>query len=575
MNYQGNPVSSGIAIGQVYKYIPFTAHVSRRRLEPAEIAETLERFRALKQTAAEELDSIRAMMMREGEDKAKIFSAQLEILDDEELSSGVALAVAEEHLALDWAISQVFDEFIALLSDIDDPLIRGRVMDLQDVKNRLLRCLAGVSEKNLSALPEDVIIVTHDLLPSDTAIIDRQHILGIITEIGGETSHSAIIARSYGLPAISGVPDIVSLLSDGEVVIADALSGTVTTDPFPEDIAKAKAMRQAFLSERELQRAFLPMPCATRDGKSISIGMNIGVIHPEEEAQLAYVDFIGLFRTEFLYMGADHFPSEEEQFEAYKYVLTKANGKPVTLRTLDIGGDKTLPYFQLPKEDNPFLGVRALRLCLSKPDLFRTQLRAALRASVYGDLWVMFPMVGSIRDIQAAFAAVEDAKRSLDEEQISYSSQVKYGIMVEIPSIALLAKEAAACVDFASIGTNDLCQYLSAADRQNAAVRGYYDGCIPAALRLMKQVADAFQAAGKPVSICGEMGGNPIYAPILAGLGFEKLSMSSSQLAAVKHTLSLFTAEELKTISRAVLSMTHTEEIVAYIKSRIQSVKDL
>lgn len=573
MKYYGKGVSAGIASGCIYSYTPFIPHVEFGEVSHKDISDALYKFHTLKETALNELAQIQTRLSAEYPEKAKIFSAHMEVLEDEELTDSICHKIQDNHYALDYAIDTAFNEFINLLSNAGDSLIRSRTADLKDVKNRLLRILADIPEKNLSALSENVIVVTHDLLPSETATMDREHILGIITEIGGETSHSAIIARSYGIPAILGVHDAVALLPEGETIIMNANTGEITTSPTPEQIAESEKLKKILYQKAEKQKLFLPQPCLTKDNMSIKIGLNIGDSQEKELELLKYTDYIGLFRTEFLYMNSDHMPTEEEQFQAYRKVLERANGKPVTLRTLDIGGDKTLPYFDLPREDNPFLGTRALRLCFVYPDIFKTQLRAALRASVYGNLKIMFPMVGSVEDFDRAIEVVNQVKQRMDLEQISYSRSVQFGIMIEIPSIALLAEKVAMKADFASIGTNDLCQYLSAADRMNQNVMDYYNASILAALRLIHYVAQCFSKEGKTVSVCGEMGGNIIYAPLLVGLGIHELSMSASSIASIKERLSLFTSDELSDMGKKALSFDSTESVISYMNN-MASVSD-
>lgn len=568
MKYQGNCISEGIAIGRAYTYSPVEIHITEHTIARSEVAQTLEEFQDLKRTAMQELLQLQRKLQATDPGKAKIFAAHKEMLEDEELEECICDAI-EECYTLDWAIESSFTQFIDLLSKAKDPLISARTADLLDVKKRLLRIRSGTPEKNLAKLPPDAIIISHDLLPSDTAAIDRKHVKGIITEIGGDTSHTAIIARSYGIPAISGVPQAVECLKDGEQIIMNALSGEIIYAPTPEELLAATRAKNSFMQEKEIQNQFLKRPCRTSDHVSVMTGINIGALTEEEERLLPYVDYIGLFRTEFLYMDSDHMPTEEEQYEAYRNVLEKSGGKTVTLRTLDIGGDKVLPYFELPKEENPFLGNRALRLCLDYEELFNTQLRAALRASVHGDLWIMFPMVGSISDIRRALAALEAAKRSLEKDRLPFDEETKIGIMIEIPAIAVLAEEAARYVDFASIGTNDLLQYLSAADRQNAQIVKYYHAGIPAALRLIDHVSRKFAEQGKTVGVCGEMGGDPVFAPIFAGMGIRKLSMSTSRIAAVKQVMSLFSAEELAAVKECVLARDSTEQIAAFMEAEI------
>lgn len=565
MLYHGNSVCAGYAIGPVYRYHPFEYDACESYMSEEEIPGVLERLNALRAAAEQELRDIHRRMQERDAEKAKVFLAHIEILEDEALLEELEAAITEENATLSWAISSTFDRFIRLLSKTADPLIRERTADLEDVKLRLLRLDAGLPECNLSALPEPVIVVAHDLLPSDTATIDRENVLAILTETGGPTSHTAIIARSYGIPAILAAEGITAL-SEHETVIADAVTGTVHTHPSESQLTEFSAKREAFLLQQKAEAHYLPRPCATADGRRIDVGMNIGALNAAEREQIPFCDFAGLFRTEFLYMDSDHLPTEEEQFRAYRAVLEAFDGKPVTLRTLDIGGDKTLPYFPLPKEDNPFLGNRALRLCLTHRGLFLTQLRAALRAALYGDLWLMFPMVGSLEDIRRALRALEEARLSLERDNIPYGA-CKTGIMIEIPAMALMAKEASELVDFASIGTNDLCQYLSAADRQNPEVEPYYQEALPALLRMISMVISSF--GEKPLSVCGEIGGDPRLAPVLAGLGLKKLSMSASRMAAVKCAIAKKNFAELQCIASEVLSMQTAAQIRNYLDTQL------
>ena len=405
---------------------------------------------------------------------------------------------------------------------------------MMDVRTRILRCIEEIPETNLSDLDKPVVLVTHDLMPSDTAILDPKYVKGIITEIGGPTSHSAIIARSFGIPAISGMSGACTELADGETVILDALEGYVLTGPDEADLAEFSKRYEFFRQTVEDEKTYLGKEAALPDGTRIQVMVNIGTGDGKELAAAENSDGVGLFRTEFLYMGRDKLPDEEEQFEKYKKVLETFAPNPVTLRTLDIGGDKEAECLDLPEEDNPFLGKRALRLCFDNEDIFMTQLRAALRASVYGNLKIMFPMVGGLEDVRHAKEMLKRAMNELDYEGTAWNHDVKTGVMIEIPSIALLADQLAKEVDFASIGTNDLTQYTLAADRINPSVTGYYQPYSPAVMRLIAYVAREFGKAGKDLSVCGEMGGDPIGAAALLGMGVTKLSMGASSLPAIK-----------------------------------------
>lgn len=567
MVLKGNPVSPGISVGKayIYKALSFDVHETYFEGDPA--AEKAV-FDAAVQAAETELDGLIAAFSAQDADKAKIFEAHKEILFDEEILEMVEEAILSEKKTSDFAVCGVYAEFIELLGSAKDELIAARVADLRDVRNRLIRILHGEAEKNLSVLSEPVVIVAHDLLPSDTATLDRQNVLGIITEVGGATSHSAIIANSYRIPAVLGVPDATEALKDGVLIGLDALSGLVHIDPQSDVMEELDQKNEVFQQEQAIAQQYLDKEGLTADGVHIDIGLNIGSADYLEGYK--YSDFVGLFRTEFLYMESDHQPTEEEQYKAYRKVLENMKDRPVTLRTLDIGGDKTLSYMQLPREDNPFLGKRALRLCFDNPELFKTQLRAALRASVAGQLWIMLPMVGSIDDIRRARSILDDVKAELDTQGIAYAKDVKLGIMIEIPSIAMISELAADEVDFASIGTNDLCQYLCAVDRMNPEIDSYYQSYAPAMVRTLGYIIEQFNKKGKPISVCGEMGGEILGAMLLVGLGLRKLSMSESKLAGVKAVLSKLTIAQLEDAAQKAKNFETEEQVTTYLKSLIQ-----
>jgi len=566
---KGNPVSPGIAIGKVFAYFAFSCDVFETYVEAGMEQESMQHYRDALHAASDELDAIIQSLQQENDDKYKIFEAHKEILEDEEIAEEISAAILDERAAPDYAVDKTFTAFAKLLSKAKDPLIAARSADLRDVRNRLLRILHGEKERNLSVLPENVVIVAHDLLPSDTATLNRDKVLGIVTEVGSSTSHSAIIARSYGIPAVLGVADATAVLQDGSECIVDALEGNIYIQPTEQTVAQFRQKQNAFLADTAELLQYYAKPAFLKSGERIEIGLNVGSC--ERIDAYDHVDFVGLLRSEFLYMQSDHMPTEEEQYRAYVNVIRHASGRPVTLRTLDVGGDKTLPYFSLPKEDNPFLGNRALRLCLANPDMFRTQLRAALRASAEGPLWLMFPMVGSIDDIRAAKEAVNRAKVELRQEGIPFDASIHVGIMIEIPSIALMADLAAAEVDFASVGSNDLTQYTHAADRMNAQISAYYQSFSPAMLRLLAQIFRAFDQAGKPVSVCGEMAGNPMAAVIMAGLGLRKMSMSASSISQVKRVLSRYTLAELQTLSLQAMRLPTQTEVKVLAQASIDA----
>jgi len=452
---------------------------------------------------------------------------------------------------------------------VDDPLIKERVADLIDVEKRILRNLEHKKAVNLSSLNEDVIVFAHDLLPSDTATMDKSHVKGIITEVGSNTSHAAIIARSYHIPALIGanLEFIQSIL--GKPIILDTILCEMITDYDASTRMEYQKIAKAFYDNEHLLNQYLAQKAITKDGTSIEIHLNIESDQDDALNLAPYVEGVGLFRSEFLFMKNTQFPTLTEQKDAYESVSNKLYPKPVTLRTLDIGGDKKLSYFQLPKEENPFLGKRALRLCLDNIDMFKTQIKAALLASKQ-NIQLMFPMVGSLEDIERAYQVVDACKSELKIEGLSYDEKLKLGIMIEIPSIALMSDEIAQIVDFASIGTNDLTQYLHAVDRMNSDLQDYYQNYSVALFRLLKQIQISFSHANKPLSICGELGGDPIGAPILVGLGYRKLSMSKSQVARVKSILCENTLSDLEMLAEKVLASKTHDEVLEWVKKIVK-----
>lgn len=566
---KGNPVSRGIALGKVYIYKAFKADVHESYFEAGKEDEQYQKFKDSVLIAEKELQEIVESMSEESPEKAKIFEAHQEILMDEEVEEGVKEMIYDNRAMPDYAVHEVFSDFADLLEKAKDPLIAARAADLRDVRNRVLRILKGEKESNLSNLRENCIIVAHDLLPSDTATMDRKNVMGIITQVGGATSHTAILARSYKIPALLGVSDATEVLKNGDSVIVDALQGLVLVEPEKDTVNEYQEKQVAFVKEERETSEYVDKIPLVASGERYSIGLNIGGTEPEDGFK--YVDFVGLFRTEFLYMGSEYMPTEQEQFDAYKKVLANAMGNPVTLRTLDIGGDKTLRYMEMPKEDNPFLGNRALRLCLDHKDMFKTQLKAALRASAFGPLQIMFPMVGTIDDIRAAKAVVEEVKQELRNVGIAFDEKINIGIMIEIPSIAMISDLAAKEVDFASVGTNDLTQYLHAVDRMNPAITSYYQSMSPAMFRMLGRIFCEFNRAGKPISVCGELAGEHLGALAMFGLGLRKFSMNAANIGRVKRTLSLFTKEETETIAKKVQNLETEAEVIAFLNAEVES----
>lgn len=573
MELFGQPVSPGVVIGEVMRYIPFRPKLTEEPLSAADVPGALARYDQAKTKAREELDALENKMANDP-DKAKIIAAHQDILQDPVMDEEIRSLISGQLVNPDAAVAQIYDTYAAVLRQSQNARMQERASDLQDVRLRLLRCLAGVPERNLSALPKPVIVVADDLYPSDTASLDRAHVLGIVTQVGGATSHTAIIARSYEIPAVLGVAGAMEHLSDGQTVILDAVEGKVLTEPSDEEIVAFRAKGEKVSAYLREDKAYLDAEPVTRDGVRMKVYLNIGAVNDAELAGAAHVDGCGLFRTEFLYLNSDHLPGEEEQYQAYRKVLQAFGSKPVTLRTMDVGGDKQLPGLELPEENNPFLGVRGLRLSLARMDLFRTQVRAALRASVHGNLKIMMPMVGALDDLLQAKAVIAEEGAALDAAGIPWNHGIQIGIMVEVPSIAMIADMVVQEVDFISVGTNDLTQYLCAADRMNPAVRPYYQAYHPAVFRVLGNLARTFAAAGKPVSVCGELAGDPLAIPVLAGLGIHKLSMNLSSVAGAKRLIRRLNLVEAKALAQEVQNLKTAEEIKARLTAFAERTKE-
>ena len=573
MQYKGNPVSKGIAIGDVYLYKPVTPEIIEKTISADTVEDAVKQYYDLRDKAQAELISIKNELESSGEpDKAKIFAAQETMLLDVTMNAGIEELIRDDLLSPECAVLKIYSKFARLLLRSKDEQIRERAADLKDLETRLYRICFGVNVQDLTSLEDDVIIVAHELLPSDTARMDRSKVLAIVTETGGDTSHTAIIARSYEIPALLGIADIMEKITDGETVIVDAVNGVLYTSPDDLMLKKYEKEREEYKKYSREVKKYLGAEPVTIDGTRIEVYLNLGSAEPAELAGSLYTDGAGLFRTEFMYMSGSTLPTEEEQFQAYRKAAIEFGERPVILRTLDIGGDKHLDCLKLPEEDNPFLGQRALRLCFEKPSVFKTQIRAILRAAKYGNLWMMFPMVGSLDDIRRAKAFVAEVENDLDREGIGYNPDVPLGIMIEIPAIAVIADIIVNEVDFASIGTNDLCQYITAVDRLNPKVSEYYQSYHPAMFRLIGLVAEVFNAAGKPISVCGEMGGEAKAAAVFIGLGIRKLSMSLSSVPEIKKLITGLTLTKAKTLVNGLVDCTTADDVELYIK---EELKDL
>ncbi|WP_228724996.1 phosphoenolpyruvate--protein phosphotransferase [Caproicibacter fermentans] len=568
---QGNPVSEGIAIGKVMRYEPFVPVVDNTAIAGEKIPAALSRYEEARSGAKQELEELRLRLEQEDPQKAKIIKAHMDILFDVAMEEEIRDEIAGGKSA-EAAADQIFRKYARIIGRSADERIRERASDLEDVRCRLLRNCMGIPERNLAFLAEPAVVVAKDLFPSDTASMDRRKVLAIVTEVGGPTSHTAILARSYGIPALLGVKDALSLLQSGQSVIVDAVDGKLIVNPAGEEEKAYRRKAAEFRRQAEETKKYLDGDSFTKDGVKIEVELNIGSANAQEIDAIRHTNGVGLFRSEFLYLGRETLPTEEEQYKIYRRVLMQAGDAPVILRTLDIGGDKKLECLQLPKEENPFLGNRALRLCLERRDIFKTQLRAALRAGTVGNLWLMFPMVGSMDDIRKAKGVVREVQRDLDCEKIEYNREIKIGIMIEIPAIALIADLAAKEVDFASIGTNDLCQYTTAADRLNQNVAQYYQSYHPALFRLIRDTVRQFDRAGKPISVCGELGGDGLAMPVLLGFGMRRVSMGLSAVARAKRIISRLDLAQARDMADRVCQMETAGEVEAYLRDALKDI---
>ncbi|AOK89413.1 phosphoenolpyruvate--protein phosphotransferase [Paenibacillus polymyxa] len=566
LKISGIAASAGIAIARAFILEHPNYAVERRAVGDVE-AEIARLDAALVQSQTE-LESIKEKTLQElGEKKAEIFASHLLILNDPELIDPVKAKIRDEQLNADYALNEVATQFISMFENMKSAYLQERASDMRDVTKRILNHLLGVHFVSPAEIAEETIVLAEDLTPSDTAQLNREFVKGFATNIGGRTSHSAIMARSLEIPAVVGTKNILSQAKSGDLIIVDGLDGHVFVNPTEEIVAEYRAKQVAYDKQREEWRKLRGEATVSVDGVHVELAANIGTPNDVAGVLDNGGEGVGLYRTEFLYMGRDKLPSEEVQYTAYKTVLERMEGKPVVVRTLDIGGDKELPYLDLPKEMNPFLGFRAIRLCLDRQDIFRTQLRALLRASVHGNLRIMFPMIATLNEFREAKAVLLEEKEKLIAEGVSVSEEIQLGIMVEIPSTAVLADQFAKEVDFFSIGTNDLIQYTMAADRMNERVSYLYQPYNPSILRLVKMVIDAAHREGRWVGMCGEMAGDTTAIPLLLGLGLDEFSMSATSILPARSQISKLSRADMEKLATKALDMQTAEQVVELVQS--------
>lgn len=563
---QGIAASSGIAIAKAYRLVEPDLSFEKRVIDNAE--EEINRFQSALNISKDELDAIREKANKElGADKAAIFEAHLLVLSDPELIAPIEDKIKTESVNAEVALKETTDMFITMFESMDNEYMQERAADIRDVTKRVLSHLLGVHLANPSMISEEVVVVAEDLTPSDTAQLNRQFVKGFTTDIGGRTSHSAIMARSLEIPAVVGTKKATEEIQNGDLIIVDGLKGEIHINPTPEVVAGYEKVAAEYEQQKAEWAKLVNEKTVSSDGVHVELAANIGTPNDLEGVTNNGGEAVGLYRTEFLYMGRDQLPTEDEQFESYKAVLEGMQGKPVVVRTLDIGGDKELPYLDLPKEMNPFLGFRAIRLCLEEQDLFRTQLRALLRASSYGNLKIMFPMIATLNEFRSAKALLEEEKANLIANGVTVADKIELGIMVEIPSTAVIADQFAKEVDFFSIGTNDLIQYTMAADRMNERVSYLYQPYNPSILRLIKMVIDAAHKEGKWAGMCGEMAGDETAIPLLLGLGLDEFSMSATSILKARAQILNLSKVEMEELAAKALQMSTTEEVMEAVKA--------
>lgn len=569
--YKGTNASEGIGIGKavIIKEVELV-------ITPDQVADTgaeVLRFKgALDQTVEETRVLAAELAEKVGEKEAEIMNGHLMLLSDPMLTGEIENAITGESVCSEFAIETVCNMYADMFASMDDELMQQRATDMRDIKTRMQQTLKGVKAVDIASLPENSVIVAKDLTPSMTAGINPKHVTGIVTELGGKTSHSAILARALEIPAVVAVNGIMDQISDGDQIVLDGSEGCVYVNPEEAVVTEYSQKRETFLREKKELERYIGQPSVTKDGVTVEVVANIG--RPEDVDKVLQYDAegVGLFRTEFLFMDRTSMPTEEEQFEAYKKVAVALNGKPVIIRTLDIGGDKEIPYMGLEKDENPFLGYRAIRFCLDrKEDIYKPQLRALLRASAFGNIKIMVPMVTCIEEYREAKSLIEELKKELEEKNIAFNRDIQVGIMVETAAASLMADVFAKEVDFFSIGTNDLTQYTMSVDRGNDKVSYLYSTFNPAVLRSIKHVISCAKEAGIMVGMCGEAAGDPMMIPLLLAFGLNEFSMSASSVLRARKMINSYSMEELKAVADKAMSFVTAKEVEDYMKEVIQN----
>ncbi|GMR04939.1 MAG: phosphoenolpyruvate--protein phosphotransferase [Thermodesulfobacteriota bacterium] len=572
---RGIGVSSGIVTGTAHvlkRGVDFTAHYCH--LGEEETLSEIERFKTALAESQDQLRRVKEKMVSDGMDveHVRIIEAHLLILKDRMLIDDTVGLIKKEKVNAEWALKKVLEKLLKYFENVDDEYLRERSYDFEHIVNRILFNLSGKYHESITDIKEPSIVIAHDLAPSDTVQMDKKTVLGFLTDLGGKTSHTAIIARALEIPAVVGLENITSRVEDGDVVIIDGTTGTVIINPSEKVVDVYRKRRKRYENYGRTLFHYKDLPCETTDGYRMSLMGNMEMMEEVDALMVHGAEGIGLYRTEFLYLRNKHMPTEEEHFEAYTKVAARLAPNPVIIRTLDVGADKGLPGLEHSEEINPALGLRAIRFCLKNRDIFKAQLRGLLRASVAGNIKVMFPMISGIEELRRAKAVLEEAKDELRTEKKAFDPDIKVGVMIEIPSAAIIADLIVKEVDFMSIGTNDLLQYSLAIDRVNEHVAYLYQPFHPAVLRIIKTVADAATKGGISVGVCGEMAGEPEYAFILLGFGIDKLSMNAFSILKVKRLLRSVSYADAKKICGEIIKFATAKEVELHIRAKLSDL---